>query len=191
LIDATLMRDLTPLFLPTSRNATVPPPRPREPGKAFLDQEAIRLSFSETAWNFERDWPPAVTLNGRALRDVGPIDVLEGIVPSEALPGVGRSDEELAPLPPRAGFVEVVSARTGERVLAASLDAAVRPPEDRLWAPVEYLAAVAPAGLAVPLAVITRSGVDEVDSFFRDYLARSFRIGERLPPGFYRVTVAP
>lgn len=191
LIEATLMRDLTPLFLPTPRNATVPPLRPREPGKAFLNQEAIRLSFAETAWSFERDWPPAVTLDGRVLGAVAPLDVLEGIVPSAALPGMGRKEVELVPLPPRAGFVEVVSAQTGERVLAEPLDIAERPAKDRLWAPVEYIAAVTPAGLAVPLALVTRSGVEEVDSFFRDYLARVYRIGERLPPGFYRITVAP
>jgi hypothetical protein len=60
-----------------------------------------------------------------------------------------------------------------------------------MWAPLEFLATVEAAGLVAPLTLTGRSGVDEVDAFFRNYLVRTFRLGERLPPGFYRITVSP
>src|SRR5688500_10729337 len=40
--EQTLLRDTTPLFLPTERNATVREPRRRESSKTFLDNEALK-----------------------------------------------------------------------------------------------------------------------------------------------------
>jgi hypothetical protein len=45
--------------------------------------------------------------------------------------------------------------------------------------------------LIAPLTLTTRSGVEEIDNFYRNYLVRTYRVGERLAPGFYRITVAP
>jgi hypothetical protein len=55
----------------------------------------------------------------------------------------------------------------------------------------ELFAAVDAAGLAAPLLVTEGSRVDEVDAHFRKMLAQTYRIGERLPPGFYRIVVGP
>jgi hypothetical protein len=55
----------------------------------------------------------------------------------------------------------------------------------------EFVAAVDPAGLVGPLVPTVRSGVEEVDNFFQNYLARTLRVGERLAPGFYRICVGP
>jgi hypothetical protein len=53
------------------------------------------------------------------------------------------------------------------------------------------VAAIDPTGLAAPLTITTRSGVDEVDAYFQNFLARTLRVGERLAPGFYRISVGP
>jgi hypothetical protein len=55
----------------------------------------------------------------------------------------------------------------------------------------EFLAAVDPAGLAAPLTLTTRSGVEDVDTYFQNFLAHTLRVGERLAPGFYRISVGP
>jgi hypothetical protein len=65
------------------------------------------------------------------------------------------------------------------------------PPGKGGWAPVEFVARVDAAGLVGPLVVTERSGLEEVDVFFANYLARTLRVGERLAPGFYRICVGP
>jgi hypothetical protein len=39
--------------------------------------------------------------------------------------------------------------------------------------------------------VMSRSGVDEVDSYFSKYLVHTLRVGERLEAGIYRICVGP
>lgn len=183
------LRDLTPLFLPTEWNASGVRIPQREPEKTFFDRETERFAFSEMGWSI--DLALAVTLNGKPVVAAGPRDILAADNPADDLSGFGRSELKLPTLPARGGLVEIVALGTGRQVLAVELPAQVRPPTDALWAPVEFLAGVDPAGLIAPLRVTTRSGVEEVDGFFRDYLAKTFRLGERLTPGFYRVVVAP
>jgi hypothetical protein len=76
-------------------------------------------------------------------------------------------------------------------VLAETLPAEVAPPTTKAWQPMEFLAAVDPAGLVGPLVITEDSRVEEVNTYFRKYLAQTYRIGERLPPGFYRIIVGP
>ena len=63
------------------------------------------------------------------------------------------------------------------------------------FAPVEYLVAVSSAGIVGdPILLVGSEGeaMDEkVDTFFRSYLVKTFRLGERLNPGRYRVLVGP
>jgi hypothetical protein len=87
--------------------------------------------------------------------------------------------------------VEATIIATGEKLLRNELAIEARPRGDKPWEPVEFQAVVNTSGLVVPLVVTKSSGVEEVDAHFRNFLARSFRIGQRLPPGFYRITVAP
>jgi hypothetical protein len=108
-----------------------------------------------------------------------------------ALRGFGRSPVQVAVLPVRGGFISVVTLRTGLEVLAEALPAEASPPGGKSWEPLELLAAVDVAGLAAPLVITTSSRVENVDAHFRDFLARTFRIGARLPPGFYRIVVGP
>jgi len=48
---------------------------------------------------------------------------------------------------------------------------------------------VSSAGLVGEPVLTTSSEGEDVDNFFRDYLVQSYRLGERLRPGTYRVLV--
>lgn len=186
------LRDLRPLFLPTERNAALPEPR-LEPGRTFLDHETIKLKFTDAEAHISRDLPPVVRLDGRPVQESTPVDALSPAESGISLQGFGRTRASLEAFKPRGGYVEVTALNDGTRVRSVEqeLPADARPPGDKPWGPVEFMAAVDAAGLASPLVVTTGSRVDEVDAHFRDFLAQRFRIGERLSPGFYRITVSP
>ncbi len=188
--EETEIRDLRPLFLPTKLNATLPEPR-REAGRTFLDNETLKLGFSETEFTVARNLPPVVSLDGKPIEGAKAADLLSADVGEAGLVGFGRIAVRAVELPARGGFLEVFAAATGQRVIAETLPAEVRPPGDKAWEPFELMAAVSSSGLAAPLVVTASSRVEEVDSHFRNYLSRRFRIGERLPPGFYRILVGP
>jgi hypothetical protein len=188
--DETEIRDLRPLFLPTDRNAALPDLK-REPGRTFLDNQTVKLSFLETELGISRDLPPVATVSGKPADQATPLDALVSETSAISLFGFGRVDSPVQPLAPRVGFVEVLSADDGKRVFGESLGAEARVPGDKPWAPLEFFARINAAGLAAPLFVTTSSGVDEVDRHFREFLAKTYRLGERLSPGFYRVIVAP
>ena len=190
LADETRMRDLTPLFLPTEWNARAKQPPLREPGEGVLDVQPLKLEFAEGEIRVARDLPAVATLNGQPLASARPVDLLSEGAGTPAL-GFGRSEVAVIPLPPRGGFVEVVESATGRSVLAEALPPQARPSTARPWGPLEFMAAVDAAGLVAPLALTAGSQVDEVDAHYRNYLVRSYRIGERLPPGFYRIIVGP
>lgn len=186
----TELRDLRPLFLPTARNAALPGRR-REPRPALLEHDAAKSKIAETELNLDQALPPVVTLGSRPVEKAEPIDALALEAESAALAGIGRRVVTGSEFTPRGGFVEVSSTRDGSRVFSEVLPVAARPATIRSWTPVEFFAAVDASGLASPLVVTEGSRVEEVDAHFREYLAQDFRIGLRLPPGFYRVTVAP
>lgn len=188
--EETEIRDLRPLFLPTKFNATLPEPR-REAGRTFLDNETPKFGFSEAELSLARDLPPVVTLNGKAAEDSKATDLLALDGTGTGLAGFGRGQAATSEMKPRGGFVEVVATANGGRVMAEILPVEARPPGDKAWEPLEFLAAVNAAGLAAPLVVTASSRIEEVDAHFRDFLTRRYRIGDRLPPGFYRIVVGP
>lgn len=189
--EVTAMRDLAPLFLPTERNATLTRLPRRDVGRSLLDMDAAKLSLAEPEMRIERDFPPAVGLGGKVVTAAKPADALPTPWTSPAVLGLGRSTVEISPLAERGGYVEVVATRTGELVFGDRLDASVKPPTDKPWGPVQFLANVGAAGLVGPLLLTERSGAEEVDQHFRNYLAQTYRLGQRLPPGIYRITVGP
>jgi hypothetical protein len=131
-------------------------------------------------------------VNGKPADEATPLDALASETNATTLLGFGRSDVPAQTLQARAGFVEVISAASGERILGEPLQMPeARVPGDKPWAPLEFRARIDAAGLVIPLVVTTSSGVEEVDAHFREFLAKTYRIGERLPPGFYRLIVAP
>lgn len=188
--DEALIRDLKPLFLPTEFNAALPEPR-REPGRTILDDERPHWEFSEGELSIVRGLPPVATLGGQPAERARPTQILDSAPLGLAPAGFGRRQRDLQPLAPRGGFIEVVSVGNGYRILAEPLAVELSPPGNKAWQPLELFAAVDAAGLASPLVVTEGSRVDEVDAHFRRVLTQDYRIGERLPPGFYRVVVGP
>lgn len=191
LSDETLLRDPTPLFLPTEMNAAQKKMPEIELGRSFLDKETPNWTFAESELKLNAMLPPLVGLEGKRADNLAPLDVLTADTPGPLLMGFGRVDLPANALPARGGRVEVVAAGSGLSVLTQELDPAARPPSAATWQPLEMLAAVDAAGLMGPLVVTARSGVDEVDLYFQNYVARTLKIGERLAPGFYRISVGP
>lgn len=177
--------DQQPLSMPTRWNAgdqALPAALRRQPGEGFGLYEP-RLTFA--AERLE----PAFGPRGGAPTDVR--GGLRALGPgADGWSGVGRVDRPAPRLSVRRAAIEVRDYTGSAPVLRESLvelPAAVR---EHDWAPLEFSVAVAPAGLVGVPSMAVGSGVDEVDAFFGGFLARDFRLGERLGPGFYRVVVA-
>jgi hypothetical protein len=188
--DEAELRDLRPLFLPTERNAALPEPR-LEPGRTFLDSQTLRLTFTEAEAQISRDLPSVVMLDGKEVSAASPADALSPRENRLAISGIGRAEPKVEPFMPRGGFVEVTAMSDGGRVMSEPLPIEARPATEMPWAPLELIAVLDAAGLVSPLVVTDGSRVDEVDAHFRNYLVQEFRIGARLPPGFYRIAVSP
>ena len=87
--------------------------------------------------------------------------------------------------------MEIAVAGTGNPVFSGVL-AGARPPDGgAFWLPLEFIAAVDAEGLVGPLALAKPSNIDAINRYFEDYLSGTFRVGERLAPGFYRIWVGP
>ena len=186
-----VMRDATPLFLPTERNSAPSELPRREPGKTFLDNDPPKLSIGEGGLNLTAELPPIVTLNGKVPGAARPEDTLAAAAPGELLIGFGRAEVAATPGNPRGGFIEVVAESSGQTVLRAPVPASAAPPTTKVWQPLEFMVAIDRAGLVGPLVITADSRVEEVNIYFRKYLAQTFRLGDRLAPGFYRVVIAP
>ena len=185
--DEAMLRDPTPLFLPTEKNAAQKKMPEIELGRTFLDKETPNWAFADS----ELKLNILFGVEGKGAENPVSLDVLAADAPGPLLMGFGRSDPPAEALSPRGGRVEVFAANGGRRVWSEELGVAARPASAATWQPLEILATVDEAGLAGPLVVTARSGVDEVDAYFQNYLARTLKIGERLAPGFYRISVGP
>jgi len=184
------LRDLRPLFLPTARNAALPEPR-LEPGRTFLEAETLQPKVTSPEAKLANDLPALATLNGQAVEEATPADVLSPTETPLSLQSFGRAPLDVTEFRARGGYVEVSALRDGRKVLGEPLPVDARPATDKAWSPVEFIAVVDAAGLVGPLVVTDGSRVDEIDAYYRSYLAQNFRLGQRLAAGFYRVTVAP
>jgi hypothetical protein len=184
--DAALL-DPDPLFLPTPYNASqprLPALIRREPGAAS-QPIAAKYVFSEQQATLT--FPESVPIP--AL----PVESLTYGKLHNAYDVVGRFAREEKPLPPRLAVVEVLKAGTGQEAVSAEVAPEVVPQAVLTadWEPFELLAAVDVTGIVGLPAVTRSSGIEVVDSFFKSYLAREFHLGERVPPGFYRLRVGP
>ncbi len=177
------LRDPTPLFLPTEWNSEQKEVVLRAPDSIFPPYGAKPM-FSDA--RLRLDLPPAIAV------PASPADALSDNPPGHPFLGLGRVDHVILPLLPRGAFVAIVAADSGMRVFSQELtdvppDLADAPPEGGAW---QFMAAVDPAGLVGPLVPTVRSGTS-ADRYFLDYLREKLRIGERLPPGFYRISIGP
>jgi hypothetical protein len=194
--DRALFKDPTPLFLPTRWNAT-PPDQGQPQLEGTFQGYGPDYSFSEN--ELQLNLPPPVTV------PAGPAHALVENAPGNPFIGIGRTDAAVAPLPPRWALVEVLAAGDGRVVYTQPLKDLAMLSEPLLrgggWRPVEFMAAVDPAGLVGRLAPVVRLEPPGEDRFVQlpgksvvaigTYLADTLRLGDRLPPGLYSVTVGP
>jgi len=172
--------DPTPLFFPTDWNYGQQPLRAtalRQPDQVFGSFEAkLPLSEKGVALYKGESAPVPEKLS----------DVLEQ-GNAASFGGIGHIDRQTSTLPVRSGFLEVRDLGSGEIIIYQSL-VGISPPRND-FAPVEFLVVISSAGLVGEPVLTAGSEEEDVDSFFRDYLIRSYRLGERLRPGRYRVWV--
>jgi len=183
--DQATLFDPTPLFLPTELNTNqgpLPAEILRQPGQVFTDFEA-QLTYSR----------PELELPGESAASTPqrPVDLLKA--PSnDPFLGFGRVDGLGTPLNSRTGVVEVREVGTGNLVLKQVLGSEVTIPAGGPdWQPAEFLVAVTAEGFLGRPMETASSDLEDVDVFFRDYLAKTLRLGERLGPGMYCVLVGP
>lgn len=185
--DELAMRDLAPLFLPTRYNAAPAAANPPQPGSQYFDRDPGIHRF------FDPD-TPSLGLPGPVQPPANAIAALAD-PPAPLAEGFGRTDASIPPRPPTGGHVDIYASDARDSLLGLALPPDAAAPlagrETLGWKPLEFAAAVDPAGLVGPLILTSGSGVEEVDDHFRNYLAREFHIGDRLPPGFYRIVVGP
>lgn len=182
--------DPTPLFLPTEWNTNqrpLPAAVQRQPGQIFRPFDPnLQYGAAELA----------LPVAAAQLLPKSPVELLKDPTHDPFL-AFDREDVPLTPLSPRPGLVEVRKVATGEMVFVRNLEADAMLPAGRTdWQPTEFLVAVTAAGLlgrpvqGRPVDT-ANSDIEEVDAFFRDYLVKTLHLGERLPPGMYRVVVGP
>lgn len=174
--------DPTPLFFPTPHNFGFQREvraRRREPGEGFSNFPA-RLAFDEqriVSYALEAESVPRGPKDVLALGDEAPFA------------GFGEAELPLPPLPVRGGHIEVKSLSDGGLALVAGLSPGALPKVE--FSPLEFLVLVGLNGIVGEPLLTRNSGSEQVDAFVRDYLVKSFRLGERLAPGKYAVSVGP
>lgn len=173
--------DPTPLFLPTGRSyhqGELPARVVRQPGQVFTDFSP-KLNFAETAL-------PEYGLTGQDTA-AGLGEVLNS-GNSAPFAGFGQMDRMEASLPPRSGYIEAKALKNGNLSISEGLDSIELPAD---YPPVEFIVTVVAAGLAGDPVLHVSSGREEVDLALREFLIKHYRIGERLTPGRYAVTMGP
>jgi hypothetical protein len=174
------LMDPTPLFFPTQWNYGQ---RPLREGR--LNQ------LGQVFGSFE----PKLTVGEQNIANYGaeaapvPEKLVDVLVQGNEAPfaGIGQIDAPRSTLAVRAGYLEVRDQKNGNIVISQQLSGIAPPRSD--FAPVEFLVVVGSAGLIGEPILTSDSVWDEVEIFFRAYLVKSYRLGERLRPGQYRVSV--
>ncbi len=173
--------DPTPLFFPTEWNyghVALKEDMKRQPGQIF---ELLPPKFVDDqiakAYGTEQN-PPSGNLS-------------EVAASGNEAPFAGFGTREIAPpvLADRDGFLEIESLKDGKIIVAQALEKIPGIKAD--FVPLEFLISVSPAGLVADPILINGSGREDLEVLLRTYLAKSFRIGERLVPGKYRVLIGP
>jgi len=176
--------DPKPLFLPTPINNSdpaLPTTLRREPGNAFKTISP-QLTFVEYEMSIVLPEPIAVPKNL--------VEALHTGETANPFFTFGRINYPYTPLPKRLAFIEVVQAKSGRTVLATPLNAE---PNNSLpsvdWLPIEMAVAIENSGIVGAPTVTSGSGFEEVDDYFRAFIGKQFRLGARLPPGFYMLRI--
>ena len=178
--------DLEPLFLPTEYNTStlhVPLQVGREPN-SIASNFPPKWTISETSGGLTFPEPIAVPAS--------PVQVLSFGETPAPWPEVGRADIGVAVFKPRTAYIEIATAKTGQPVFSSEVPISVEVPVPAAdWAPLEFLVAIDSTGLVGAPVITGSTTTEEVESFFRTFVARTFRLGARLTPGFYTVRIGP
>jgi hypothetical protein len=180
------LNDPTPLFLPTRWSGSQLKPLRILTGSDFSGFSP-KLAFSTERL--------AVNIASPVAVPDSPALALATRDPSNPAYGLGRSDQARILLDPRVASVRVTSMSTGisvyeKQILSKDTSTAPNDVLIHAFSPLEFSVAVDAAGFIGPILSTKRSGT-QADQFFLDYLTHSLRIGDRLPPGFYKITVGP
>jgi hypothetical protein len=172
--------DPTPLFFPTAWNYGQQPARVlnrKQPGQFFDDFEAKRAIDEQKTPSYGAE--PLVL----------PEKLADVLVQGNEAPfaGMGQIDRPQSNLPVRSGYLEIYDLKNRDNIKGEVLSGLSLPRTD--FAPVEFLVMVEAHGLVGEPLLTATSGWEEVDNFFRAYLVKSYRLGERLRPGRYRVVI--
>lgn len=178
--DEAALLDKTPLFLPTSWNTSIKDVSLPATGGVFADFPSA-FAFNEGDHSFGVLRADQEGFNGAILNVEGP---------NSAFLSFGQKAQNLQVTRRAVGYLEVYSAKDGIAVIREALTLDL-PSGTINWSPIELMAVVSAAGLVGPPISITRSGLEEVDLYFADFLVKVFRIGEKLSPGVYRIVVGP
>jgi hypothetical protein len=174
--------DPTPLFFPTEWNygqGVIRESLQRQPGQVFGSFEP-KLPLSE---NNIKPFSADTVVAPEHLADV--------LEPGNEAPfgGMGQIDVPHPALDQRTCFLEIKRLNTGESIIQQSLVGISPPYAD--FDPLEFLVVVSSLGIVGEPVLLTGSTRAEMDAFFRSYLVKTFRLGERLNPGRYRVLIGP
>jgi hypothetical protein len=173
--------DPAPLFIPTARNfgqGPLPPRLVKQPGQVFGDFGA-KLNFNEGGLG---TYGAENLTTGESL-----VDVLSR---SNEMPfaGLGETGVTHPKLAARSAIVQIKKMGESELREFVVTELAVPRPD---FSPMEFVVAVGPAGLLGDPLLTFGSGREEVDTFFQDFLAKTYRVGSVLSPGRYRVSIGP
>jgi len=176
--------DPTPLFLPTRRNyqqGELPAGLVKPPGQVFREFEP-KLNFVESSL-------PEYGATSEAGENN---DLPEVLARGNDAPfsGFGTIDRPSHPLDRRGAHIEIKALKGGLLSISEPVNEAELPQAD-YYTPVEFIVAVARAGLIGEPVMIKTSGKDEIDGKLKDYLVNVYRIGQRLEPGKYLVLIGP
>ena len=170
--------DPTPLFFPTGKNYGQSALREnirRQPESVFDSFEA-KFIFSEQnikPYNSEATNAP------ERLADV------LGQGNERPFGGMGQIDTPHSAVAEQRILIEIRSLSDSNIVMIQSLTGLSIPHFD--YETLEFLAVISSEGLVGDPILVTGSGREDVDSSLRVYLVKTFRLGERLSPGRYRV----
>lgn len=182
--------DPSPLFFPTGWN---------------FGQNALRESMRRQPGDIYGSFEPKLPLSEQSINrynaeaTAAPKRLVDVLAQGNETPfgGMGQLDKDRPALPERSGYLEVKGLIDGKTVLEQSLIGLTLQRLD--FAPLEFLVAVSSTGIVGEPVIIQWISPDiaaaadneEVDAFFRSYLVKIFRLGERLSPGRYRVLIGP
>lgn len=182
-----VLRDPTPLFLPTDLNSaqTVSPEsRLREPGDSFAGYSA-KFIYQD------RETP--LPLPDPVATPARPAEELARTSWDRPFPGIGQSKEPVAPLSSRAALLSISAAQGGGFNDSLVINDLVIP-ENLDYRPCEFLVQANATGLVGAPPLLQSSGSDVVDRLFGDYLANHWAWVEqktKIPPGSYRIIMGP